>query len=86
MTAEKPQIALIIPCYNEAEALPDFFARVLQVCDADQTNFRMIAVDDGSSDGTFEAWKKYADSTPEVEVQVILFRLRVKDTILPRLH
>jgi glycosyltransferase involved in cell wall biosynthesis len=71
MTADKPQIALIVPCYNEADALAAFVERVSSVCSPDDANFQIIAVDDGSSDHTFEAWKNHADAIAEIDLQVI---------------
>lgn len=71
MTAEKPQIALIIPCYNEAAALAEFIERLSSACSPDLADFLIIAIDDGSSDGTFDAWKNHAGHIPGFEVQVI---------------
>jgi glycosyltransferase involved in cell wall biosynthesis len=71
MTADKPQIALIVPCFNEADALPAFIERVASVCSPDDASFQIIAVDDGSTDHTFEAWKKHAEAITDIDLQVI---------------
>lgn len=71
MTSNTPHIALIIPCYNEAESLAEFFTRVSEACRSTQADFHMIGVDDGSNDGTFEAWQKCAADFSEIEVRVI---------------
>lgn len=52
-----PLISLVVPCYNEEESLPAFFAEASRVIDAmraehDDASFELVFVDDGSSDGT----------------------------------
>lgn len=71
MTTKKPQVALIVPCFNEADSLPEFFARVTAACPPEKADFRIIAIDDGSIDGTFEAWKNCAETYPGIPVQVM---------------
>ena len=46
------KIDLVIPVYNEAEAIEKTYADVRQVVDALPHDFRFIYVDDGSNDGT----------------------------------
>ncbi|HNB42035.1 MAG TPA: glycosyltransferase, partial [Anaerolineales bacterium] len=48
----KLQIDLVIPVYNEAEAIRQTYADIRKVVDALPYDFRFIYVDDGSSDGT----------------------------------
>lgn len=50
----KLQIDLVIPVYNEEEAIRQTYADVRQVVDALPYEFRFIYVDDGSSDGTVD--------------------------------
>lgn len=50
----KLQIDLVIPVYNEAEAIQQTYADIRQVVDALPCEFRFIYVDDGSSDGTMD--------------------------------
>lgn len=68
-----PLISLVVPCYNEEEALPVFFSAVQNVVCEMQENiqptppqFEMILVDDGSTDGTLSVVQnlseRYADS------------------------
>jgi len=71
MTAKKPLIALIVPCYNEAASLKEYFSQVTVILPVDRFEMRIIGIDDGSTDGTFEAWKECAAAYPEIEVRVI---------------
>jgi glycosyltransferase involved in cell wall biosynthesis len=71
MTEKKPQVALIVPCFNEAGSVPDFLSRVVPACPEELAVFRIIAIDDGSRDLTFEAWKRCAADYPAIKVQVI---------------
>jgi glucosyltransferase len=49
----KEKISIIVPCYNEEEALPLFCAEMSRVRSLmDDVAFDLIFVDDGSSDGT----------------------------------
>ncbi len=52
-------ISLVVPCYNEEEALPLFYAEAARVADGMRTShgaaFEFIFVDDGSADGTLPA-------------------------------
>lgn len=58
-------LCLVIPCYNEAEALPAFFrTAVPQIDGATRGSWQIICVDDGSTDETFSiiAREQMADS------------------------
>ncbi|MEO0818005.1 MAG: glycosyltransferase family 2 protein [Pseudomonadota bacterium] len=50
MTAQRPPLSLIIPCYNEAANLPGLVARCFVLVGA--TGGEVILVDNGSSDDT----------------------------------
>lgn len=51
-------ISLIVPCYNEEEALPHFYKEATRVADAMKeshgADFEMIFIDDGSKDKTLQ--------------------------------
>jgi polyisoprenyl-phosphate glycosyltransferase len=49
------ELSVVVPVYDEAEALPVFLAAVLPVLEGmDLDGFELVVVDDGSSDGTWE--------------------------------
>lgn len=58
-------LCLVVPCYNEAEALPAFFRTAVPQIDlATRGSWQIVCVDDGSSDQTFSmiAREHLADS------------------------
>lgn len=59
-------ISVIVPCYNEASALPFFFEEIDRVIGAmPEYNFEAIYVDDGSSDGTLDVIRERASKDPK---------------------
>ena len=53
-------ISLIVPCYNEQEALPIFYEETKRVLDQQQYEYEMLFVNDGSMDGTLTILKELA--------------------------
>lgn len=54
-------ITVIVPCYNEEEALPFFYKEICRVAETlNETVFELLFVDDGSKDGTLEILRKLA--------------------------
>jgi glycosyltransferase involved in cell wall biosynthesis len=51
--AERPELSIVIPAYEEAESLPELAEEVRSVCDENGLSFRMWIVDDGSRDDTW---------------------------------
>lgn len=65
---------LVVPCYNEEEALPQtvpvilgYFATLVGDAANRLERFRLILVDDGSSDRTWPIIEDFAQRFPEVE-------------------
>ncbi len=56
----KPDVAMIISCYNEAEVISKKLENTLEL-DYPQERFQIIVVSDGSDDGTDEAVKAFKD-------------------------
>ena len=54
------KISLIVPCYNEQEALPIFYRETKKVMESMDCDYEMIFVNDGSKDGTLELLKEFA--------------------------
>ena len=54
------KISIIIPCFNEEEALPIYYTEMKKVMDTmkKQIDFELIFVDDGSSDRITQKGRK----------------------------
>ena len=57
---KKNKISIIVPCYNEAEALPTFYKELNHEFSNIDAELELIFVDDGSHDKTIELIKSYA--------------------------
>ncbi len=55
---DDPSVSVVIPAYNEASVIRQCIEHVLQT---EYSDFDIIVVDDGSTDGTYEAAMTYAD-------------------------
>ncbi|MEE8758935.1 MAG: glycosyltransferase family 2 protein [Bifidobacterium sp.] len=55
-------ITILIPCFNEEEALPTLFARLEKLIssEAGTMSYELLFVDDGSTDGTRERIKQFS--------------------------
>lgn len=54
-----PEISIVIPCFNEEEAIPIFYEETLKVLKTMQlSSFEFVFIDDGSSDRTLEVLKE----------------------------
>jgi glycosyltransferase involved in cell wall biosynthesis len=64
------QIALsvVVPVFNEAENLEPLFTRLIRVLDELEGRYEIIAVDDGSTDGSFAILKRLHEGNPQVKV------------------
>ena len=63
-------ISLIVPCYNEEEAMPLFYQEAARVAaqmeKSHSAEFEIIFVDDGSKDGTLRVARELHDADPRV--------------------
>lgn len=66
MSTPRPNISIVVPCFNEQESLPLFIeelGRVAQgMCARRQLAFEVVLVDDGSSDDTLHVIKDLAQN------------------------
>ena len=54
-----PEISIVIPCFNEEEAIPIFYEESLKVLKTmPLSSFEFVFIDDGSSDRTLEVLKE----------------------------
>ena len=63
---KKSLISVVVPVYNEEEALPLFYAQLREALDTLGRDWEVIFVDDGSKDGTGELIDRLAAETPAV--------------------
>lgn len=61
MSARK-LISIIIPCYNEEEAIPIFHKEVTKVLEDVEYDYELMFINDGSKDKTLEVLKSIDDS------------------------
>jgi len=54
-SADPPLISVIVPCYNESEAIQHFYESIISLFGAlPQVRFEVVLVDDGSTDDTLQ--------------------------------
>ncbi|MDD5792874.1 MAG: glycosyltransferase family 2 protein [Erysipelotrichaceae bacterium] len=62
----KGKLTLIVPCYNEEEALPIFYKETVKVLKTIDYSYELLFIDDGSKDQTLNILKDISDSDPDV--------------------
>ena len=65
-TKTKKTISIIVPCYNEEEALPLFYKEIVKVLKTLNTNYELVLVNDGSKDNTLNVMKDLAKKDKNV--------------------
>ncbi|MGD9772985.1 glycosyltransferase family 2 protein [Diaphorobacter sp.] len=59
-----PDVSIVVPIYNEVENLPDLVERIAQAMAAQPLSFELLAVDDGSKDGSADRLRELAATRP----------------------
>jgi glycosyltransferase involved in cell wall biosynthesis len=60
------RLSIVLPIFNEAQGIPELFREIrLAVSDFD---FEIIAVNDGSSDDSFQVLKSFAADDPKIKI------------------
>ena len=67
----KLDISLVVPCFNEEEAIPVFCEEAIKICGTINRAFEIIFVDDGSRDNTLKILQKFADQ--DIRIHYISF-------------
>ncbi len=63
----KQSISIIVPCFNESEAIPIFMQEMEKIMDQMRgQDFKLLFVDDGSSDDTLQVIKKLSEQDGRV--------------------
>ena len=60
------KISVIVPCYNEEEAIPLFYEEISKVIKEIKAKFEIIFINDGSSDNTLEILRNLAKKDKKV--------------------
>ena len=62
----KELISIIVPCFNEQDALPIFYKTIKPILEQLPTDHELVFVDDGSKDNTAKLLKEYAENDEKV--------------------
>lgn len=61
------KITLIVPCYNEEEVLPIFYAETIKILHQLHCSYELLFINDGSTDNTLRILKDFATEDPNVK-------------------
>ncbi|PSQ87263.1 MAG: glycosyltransferase [Bacteroidetes bacterium QS_3_64_15] len=64
--AERPDVSIIVPAYEEAESLPELADELRAACEEAGLSFRVWIVDDGSRDDTWRVVQRLHEKDPRV--------------------
>lgn len=64
--ASQTKLTLIVPCFNEQEALPIFYKEVTAVVEKLDYEYELLFINDGSKDDTLNIVKELASKDPHV--------------------
>ena len=62
----KPIFSIIVPVYNEISCIDELYNRMTQVMDSTGEPWEIILVDDGSTDGSTDAIRAYAEKDDRI--------------------
>ena len=60
------KLSIIVPCYNEQEALPHFYKEITVILLELKVNYNLIFINDGSTDNTLKLMKEFAENDEHV--------------------
>jgi len=61
-------LSIVLPIFNEEESLDGLFTRIFDVLDGMRVRFEVIAVNDGSSDGSMTVLRALTSRFPELRI------------------
>jgi glycosyltransferase involved in cell wall biosynthesis len=67
-SGSRPTLSLVVPVFNEQEILPAFYERATATLRGCCSAYEIIFVDDGSTDGSFDALQRLAAADAHVRV------------------
>jgi glycosyltransferase involved in cell wall biosynthesis len=72
-SGERPNLSVIITCFNEAEGIEEFTTRLIKTLSGLGRSYEVVAVNDGSSDDTWAKLKAFQEGDAHV-IAVDLFK------------
>lgn len=64
----KEKISIVVPCYNEEEAIPYFYKELTNVFGKMKSyDYELVMIDDGSNDETLNVIRKYAEEDKKIK-------------------
>jgi glycosyltransferase involved in cell wall biosynthesis len=79
-------LSVVVPCYNEAEALPALYAALVQELQHVSASAEIILVDDGSTDGTLACIRGLSAADPAVRYVALSRNFGKESAMLAGLH
>lgn len=70
----RPRYSVVISCFREEESIDEFMTRLVAAAESSGRDIEIIAVNDGSGDGTFERLRALFARHPRIAAVVDLFR------------
>ncbi len=64
--AARPEVSVVVPCYNEVETLRTLYVRLQVTLDGTHRTWEIVLVDDGSEDGSYSLMREIAMVDPRV--------------------
>jgi glycosyltransferase involved in cell wall biosynthesis len=61
----RPEISIVVPCFNEAEAISELHGEIVAVLEDTGRSFEILIIDDGSTDSSWNVINGLAESHPE---------------------
>ena len=72
------RISIVVPCFNEEEALPVYYREMKRVMgELSEVSFEILFVDDGSSDKTLEILKQLNADLLSTQEKLNSFEVKV---------
>jgi len=67
LSERKELLSIVVPCYNEEDAIPFFIDEICNVLsNMESVDYEIIFVDDGSRDATLEVLRRFSESNSQV--------------------
>jgi glycosyltransferase involved in cell wall biosynthesis len=72
---KKPEISIVIPCYNSEKSLTELNKRLIQSLSNMNINYEIIYINDCSKDNTLNVLKKLSEQSPQIKVIDLMFNI-----------